>query len=92
MEKNVGKIDRIVRVVVGLGLLSLLFILDGNARWIGLLGAFPIASAITGVCCLYMPFGINTKCCKSANSKDGQKDDQKSCCGSKSCDTNKTAI
>ena len=60
MKKNVGKIDRIVRVVAGLGLLSLLFILDGNARWIGLLGAFPIISAITGVCGVYKLFGINT--------------------------------
>ena len=85
MKQNVGKIDRIVRVVAGLGLLSLLFILDGNARWIGLLGAFPIASAITGVCCLYMPFGINTCCCK----KDGETDEKKACCGGGSCGTDK---
>ena len=85
MKQNVGKIDRIVRVVAGLGLLSLLFILDGNARWIGLLGAFPIASAITGVCCLYMPFGINTKCC----SKDGEMTDKKACCGGGACGTDK---
>jgi hypothetical protein len=85
MKQNVGKIDRIVRVVAGLGLLSLLFILDGNARWIGLLGAFPLASAITGVCCLYMPFGINTCYCK----KDGETDEKKACCGGGSCGTDK---
>ncbi len=32
MEKNVGGIDRVVRIVAGLGLLSLLFLLEGISR------------------------------------------------------------
>ncbi len=32
MKANVGNTDRIIRIVLGLGLLSLWFILEGNAR------------------------------------------------------------
>jgi hypothetical protein len=38
MKINVGGIDRLLRIVVGLGVLSLLFVLEGNARWWGLVG------------------------------------------------------
>jgi hypothetical protein len=38
MQPNVGKIDRATRIVAGLALLSLLFVLPGNARCWGLLG------------------------------------------------------
>ncbi|OFW88856.1 MAG: hypothetical protein A3B66_00525 [Alphaproteobacteria bacterium RIFCSPHIGHO2_02_FULL_46_13] len=65
MKQNVGKIDRIVRVIVGLGLLSLGLFLDGNARWVALLGVPLLASALTGVCLLYCPLKMNTtNCCK----------------------------
>lgn len=64
MKQNVGKIDRIVRVIVGLGLLSLGLFLDGNARWVALLGVPLLASALTGVCLLYCPLKINTSCSK----------------------------
>ncbi len=33
MTKNVGNTERVIRVIVGLGLLSLIFLLEGNARW-----------------------------------------------------------
>jgi hypothetical protein len=36
MEANVGSVDRGVRVVIGLALLGLLFVLNGDARWLGL--------------------------------------------------------
>ena len=85
MKQNVGKIDRIVRIVAGLGLLSLLFVLDGDARWIGLLGALPLASAITGVCCLYIPLGINTHCCR----KNADGTEKKSACCGGGCSTEK---
>lgn len=69
MQQNVGKIDRIVRVVAGLGLLSLLFILEGDMRWVGLIGVVPLATAAMGFCPLYCPLKINTNCCGSC-SKD----------------------
>lgn len=60
MTVNMGSIDRIVRVVVGLALLSLLFVLDGGARWFGLIGVVPILTAAIGWCPAYLPFGIST--------------------------------
>ena len=64
MEKNVGGVDRVVRIVVGLGLLSLLFLLEGNARWWGLIGIGLLATGALGWCPAYLPFGIKT--CKTA--------------------------
>jgi hypothetical protein len=64
MEKNVGGVDRVLRIVVGLGLLSLLFLLEGNARWWGLIGVGLLATGALGWCPAYLPFGIKT--CKTA--------------------------
>lgn len=58
--KNIGKIDRIIRIILGLVLLSLLFILEGNLKYIGLVGIIPILTASIGFCPLYKIFGINT--------------------------------
>ena len=44
MERNVGGIDRAVRIVGGLVLLSLVLVLEGNARWWGLIGLLPLAT------------------------------------------------
>ena len=60
MKANVGGIDRILRIVVGLGLLSLVFILEGNARWWGLIGVVPLATGLLRWCPAYLPFGIKT--------------------------------
>ena len=64
MEKNVGGIDRVVRVIVGLGLLSLIFVLEGSSRWWGLTGLVFLATGALGWCPAYLPFGIKT--CKTA--------------------------
>jgi hypothetical protein len=63
MKANVGGADKAIRIIVGLGLLSLLFILEGNARWWGLVGLVPLLTGITGFCPVYMPFGISS--CKT---------------------------
>jgi hypothetical protein len=60
MKQNVGNIDRIVRIVAGLAILSLIFILEGNARWWGLVGLAPIFTGLTRWCPAYSPFGIST--------------------------------
>ncbi len=60
MKRNVGNVERVIRVVVGLGILSLVFFLDGNARWWGLLGLGPIATGAMGYCPPYAWLGINT--------------------------------
>jgi hypothetical protein len=58
-KKNVGKIDRIIRVVVGI-------ILVGNVFYalhhpIGWLGVILIVTGIVGICPLYSIIGINTR-------------------------------
>ena len=50
MEANVGSVDRVVRVVIGLALLSLLFVLNGDARWLGLIGVVPLVTAAFRSC------------------------------------------
>ena len=60
MTRNMGTVDRAIRAALGLGLLSLLFFLEGNARWFGLIGLVPLATAALGWCPAYLPFGIST--------------------------------
>ncbi|WP_243286668.1 YgaP family membrane protein [Geothrix terrae] len=60
MQMNVGGTDKVVRILVGLVLLSLLFLLKGNARWFGLLGLVPLVTAFAGFCPLYTLVGVNT--------------------------------
>ncbi len=60
MQQNVGSADKIVRVIIGLGLLSLMFLLEGNIRWIGLIGVVPVLTALIGWCPAYSLFGMNT--------------------------------
>ena len=60
MTRNMGIVDRAIRAALGLGLLSLLFILESNARWFGLIGLVPLATAALGWCPGYLPFGIST--------------------------------
>lgn len=63
--KNLGKFDKIIRLIVGIGLLSLLFVMNGNIKFLGFVGLIPIISAVVGVCPLYSIFGIKTcKVCK----------------------------
>jgi hypothetical protein len=60
MPTNVGPFDRIVRVVVGLALLSLIFAAEGVARWFGLIGLMPLVTAAVGWCPVYTPLRVNT--------------------------------
>jgi hypothetical protein len=66
MKMNVGAVDRMIRGVVGLGLLSLLFMLEGNARLLGLIGIVPLATALAGYCPLYAVLGMRTCSVKHA--------------------------
>ena len=60
MEVNVGGVDRTIRIVLGIVLLSLVFVLEGNARWWGLIGIVPILTGTFRWCPAYLPFGIST--------------------------------
>ena len=58
MKRNVGKADRIIRIIAGIVIIALGIIFES---WLGLFGIIPIVTAITGACGLYLPFGINTR-------------------------------
>lgn len=60
MKKNVGTIDKAIRVILALVLFSLFFILDGNSRYWALLGFVPLATGLMNFCPLYTLFGLST--------------------------------
>ena len=60
MKQNVGSIDKVIRVVLGLALLSLIYFLEGPVRWIGLAGAVLIATAAMSWCPIFAMLGIRS--------------------------------
>jgi hypothetical protein len=58
-KKNVGKVDRIIRVVVGIILVGNVFYALHNP--IGWLGVILIVTGIVGTCPLYSIIGVNTR-------------------------------
>ena len=67
MEKNVGVLDKSIRIVVGLALLSLLFFLEKPAGYFGLIGLVPLLTSFFGYCPLYKIVGLNTCPIKKTN-------------------------
>lgn len=59
MQSNIGTLDRLLRVAVGLFLLSLIF--WGPATLWGLVGLVPLGTALIGFCPAYRLLGICTK-------------------------------
>jgi len=66
-KKNVGRLDRIVRLIVGVALILIgLFPLGGwrgNSAGIdvALFALWPLMTGLVGFCGLYVPFGISTR-------------------------------
>jgi hypothetical protein len=60
MKCNVGKTDKIIRIIIGLviGAVGMYY-----KSWWGLVGIVPIFTALISWCPLYLPFGIRT--CKT---------------------------
>lgn len=65
MEKNVGNIDKAIRVVLGLVIIAVGFF---YSSWLGAIGIIPLFTALVGWCPLYSPLKINT-CSKSCENK-----------------------
>ncbi len=61
MKCNVGKTDKVLRIVAGLLIGAAGIYFDS---WWGLAGLVPILTALAGWCPLYHPAGVNT-CRKS---------------------------
>ena len=58
MNKNEGAVDRTVRVVLGVGLLSLSLV--GPQTWWGLVGLVPLLTGVLGYCPAYGLVGLST--------------------------------
>ncbi len=58
MSKNEGTVDRVLRVVLGLILLSLVFV-GPQTMW-GLIGIVPLVTGLVGICPLYSVLGVST--------------------------------
>ncbi len=59
MKINVGTIDRILRIVVGLGLIGAA-VAGMLPWWVGLIGAVPLVTGIFKFCPAYAIFGMST--------------------------------
>lgn len=61
LNKNMGSIDRILRVIVGVALLGAFFVFpDASWRnWL-LIGVIPLATGLISSCPLYSIFGIRS--------------------------------
>lgn len=62
LTKNIGSLDRIVRIIAGVALIA--FALYGPAdmtwKWIGWIGVVPLVTALINWCPLYTVLGIKT--------------------------------
>jgi hypothetical protein len=55
---NEGTLDRVIRVVIGVALISLVFV-GPKSLW-GLVGLVPLATGLFGFCPLYRLIGLST--------------------------------
>ena len=60
-KPNVGKIDALIRYIVGIVLLLMVVLTEGPWRWLGLIGIIPIVTAAVSFCPVWRLFGINTQ-------------------------------
>ena len=56
--KNVGTVDKVIRIILGLVLLALVFV-GPQTPW-GWIGIIPLATGLIGFCPLYSILGMNT--------------------------------
>ena len=60
MKTNIGKVDQIVRILLGIVLVSFFFLVDGGLKYIGIIGLVLILTSSIKFCPLYTLFGIDT--------------------------------
>lgn len=61
--KNIGKIDKVIRYILGVVLIALGIILQistGGFWWLALIALVPIITASISICPIYLPFKIST--------------------------------
>ncbi len=60
MKKNVGTLDQVVRIVLGIALLVYIIVTPGPAKWWGFIGLIPLLTGIFGSCPVYTLLGVRT--------------------------------
>ena len=61
MKKNVGTIDRVARVILGLALLTAFAMhAGGQYNWLYLIGIVPLVTGLMSRCPLYSILGLST--------------------------------
>jgi hypothetical protein len=68
MTRNIGTIDRIVRIIAGLALIALVFV-GPQTPW-GWIGLVLVGTALIGWCPPYALLGLST--CSARAPKDGR--------------------
>ena len=58
MKANVGGVDKVIRIVVGLVIIACGLVFK---TWWGLLGVLILATGLFNFCLGYIPFGISTR-------------------------------
>lgn len=58
---NAGIIERVLRVVLGVGLIAWGYTYQ---NWLGAIGIIPLLTGLIGICPIYTLLGINTGCKK----------------------------
>jgi DUF2892 family protein len=60
MKTNVGIVDRVLRIGLGIALLAWMLAGEGDARWWGAIGIVPLFTGTLGFCPLYKLLGLGT--------------------------------
>jgi hypothetical protein len=69
MNYNVGGIDRLFRFFLGASLLVVLFYLESNWRYLGLIGLVFVGNGLTRFCFINRILGLNTCPIKSTKGR-----------------------
>lgn len=69
MQKNVGSIDKVLRIIIGLVLVYYATMMpDTGYNVYGWIGVIPLGTALLGICPLYSIFGLKT--CSTCDGED----------------------
>jgi ABC-type uncharacterized transport system permease subunit len=63
MTKNMGTVDRVLRLIIGVVLIAYALKIGFSAtgwNWVGWIGVIPILTALVGNCPLYSIVGMST--------------------------------
>ena len=61
MKANMGSVDRLIRFILGIGLILLFFFTAAPIKYVGILGVIFVITALIKWCPLYTLFGFSTK-------------------------------